>query len=40
MGGKHLSGWLGPSADNVADLFTKPLARDHHHRFLDVLNIR
>ena len=28
-----------PSADNVADLFTKPLARDHHHRFLDMLNI-
>src|SRR6266545_4359138 len=29
-----------PSADNVADLFTKPLTRDHHYRFLDVLNIR
>ena len=29
-----------PSADNVADLFTKPLACDHHYRFLDVLNIR
>ena len=29
-----------PSADNVADLFTKLLAHDHHHRFLDVLNIR
>jgi hypothetical protein len=28
-----------PSADNVADLFTKPLARDHHYRFLDALNI-
>ena len=28
-----------PSADNVADLFTKPLARDHHHRFLALLNI-
>ena len=28
-----------PSADNVADLFTKPLSRDHHHRFLDILNI-
>jgi len=28
-----------PSADNVADLFTKPLSRDHHHRFLEVLNI-
>jgi hypothetical protein len=29
-----------PSADNAADLFTKPLARDHHHHFLDILNIR
>ena len=29
-----------PSADNVANLFTKPLACDHHHQFLDVLNIR
>jgi hypothetical protein len=28
-----------PSADNLADLFTKPLARDHHHRFLASLNI-
>ena len=28
-----------PSADNLADLFTKPLARDHHHRFLVGLNI-
>src|SRR6266540_1654107 len=28
-----------PSADNLADLFTKSLARDHHHRFLDRLNI-
>ena len=28
-----------PSADNVADLFTKPLACDHHYRFLEVLNI-
>ena len=28
-----------PSADNVADLFTKPLARDHHHCFMDLLNI-
>ncbi len=28
-----------PSADNIADLFTKPLARDHHHRFLAGLNI-
>ena len=27
------------SADNLADLFTKPLARDHHHRFLTALNI-
>ena len=28
-----------PSAANLADLFTKPLPRDHHHRFLDELNI-
>jgi len=28
-----------PSADNIADLFTKPLARDHHLRFLDALSI-
>ena len=28
-----------PSANNLADLFTKPLARDHHHRFLTELNI-
>jgi len=27
------------SADNLADLFTKPLARDHHHRLLANLNI-
>jgi hypothetical protein len=27
------------SAENPADLFTKPLARDHHHRFLRVLNV-
>ena len=27
------------SADNLADLFTKPLARDLHHRFLASLNI-
>ncbi len=27
------------SADNLADLFTKPLARDHHHRLLAGLNI-
>jgi hypothetical protein len=27
------------SSDNLADLFTKPLARDHHHRFLTALNI-
>jgi len=27
------------SADNLADLFTKPLACDHHHRFLAALNI-
>jgi hypothetical protein len=28
-----------PSTDNLADLFTKPLACDHHHHFLDGLNI-
>jgi len=28
-----------PSAENLADLFTKPLAREHHHCFLDALNI-
>jgi hypothetical protein len=28
-----------PSGDNLADLFTKPLARDHHHRHLTALNI-
>jgi len=28
-----------PSAENIADLFTKPLSRDHHHRFLTMLNI-
>ena len=28
-----------PSADNLADLFTKPLARDHHVRLLQGLNI-
>ena len=27
------------SSDNIADVFTKPLARDHHHRFLEALNI-
>ena len=27
------------SADNLADLFTKPLPRDHHHRLLTALNI-
>jgi Reverse transcriptase (RNA-dependent DNA polymerase)/GAG-pre-integrase domain/gag-polypeptide of LTR copia-type len=27
------------SADNLADLFTKPLPRDHHHRLLVALNI-
>ena len=29
-----------PSADNLADLFTKPLPRDHHHRLLIALNIQ
>jgi hypothetical protein len=28
-----------PSSENPADLFTKPLSRDHHHRFLRMLNI-
>ena len=27
------------SSDNLADLFTKPLARDHHHNLLTLLNI-
>ncbi len=28
-----------PSLENLADLFTKPLPRDHHHRLLSNLNI-
>jgi Reverse transcriptase (RNA-dependent DNA polymerase) len=28
------------SSDNLADLFTKPLPRDHHHRLLAELNIK
>ena len=28
-----------PSTDNLADIFTKPLPRDHHHRLLASLNI-
>ena len=28
-----------PSADNLADLFTKPIPRDHHHHLLSALNI-
>ncbi len=28
------------SLDNIADLFTKPLGHDHHHRFLASLNVR
>ena len=28
------------SSDNLADLFTKSLPRDHHHRLLNALNIR
>ncbi len=28
-----------PSADNTADLFTKPLSHDNHHRLLQMLNI-
>ena len=27
------------SSDNIANVFTKPLAREHHHRFLRMLNI-
>ena len=27
------------SDDNLADLFTKPLPRNHHHRLLTTLNI-
>ena len=29
-----------PSADNLADIFTKPLPCDHHHRLLNSLNIQ
>jgi hypothetical protein len=29
-----------PSSDNLANLFTKPLSRDHHHRFLTALGIQ
>ena len=29
-----------PSADNLADLFTKPLPRDQHHQLLSFLNIQ
>src|SRR6266545_2679894 len=29
-----------PSAANIANLFTKSLPRNHHNRFLDMLNIR
>jgi hypothetical protein len=29
-----------PSAENLADLFTKPLSRDQHHRLLTMLNIQ
>jgi hypothetical protein len=28
-----------PGEENPADLFTKPLAWDHHHQFLGMLNI-
>ena len=28
-----------PSTDNLADLFTKSLPRDHHHQLLTALNI-
>ena len=27
------------SSDNLADIFTKSLPRDHHHRLLTALNI-
>ena len=29
-----------PSSDNLADLLTKPLPRDHHHRLLAALNVQ
>jgi hypothetical protein len=29
-----------PSANNLADLFTKPLSRNHHHRILEELDIK
>jgi Reverse transcriptase (RNA-dependent DNA polymerase)/GAG-pre-integrase domain/gag-polypeptide of LTR copia-type len=29
-----------PSEENLADLFTKPLPRDQHHRLLNALNIK
>ena len=29
-----------PSANNLADLFTKPLSHDLHHRFLIALNVQ
>ena len=29
-----------PSADNLADIFTKPLPHNHHHRLLNSLNIQ
>jgi hypothetical protein len=29
-----------PSAENLADLFTKPLSRDLHHRLLTTLNFK
>ena len=28
-----------PSSNNIVDIFTKPLAQDYHHRFLEALNI-
>ena len=28
-----------PSTKNAANLFTKPLSHDHHHRFLQMLSI-
>ena len=29
-----------PSTENAANLFTKPLSRNHHHRFLQMLSIK
>jgi hypothetical protein len=29
-----------PSANNLADLFTKPLSHNHHHQILEELDIK